>query len=167
MRTLSSFFRASPRRMPAVGAGAGVPQRPRRCGQRVSAARWRSWGQPISSSARCWRPGPTLSGAEVARALEHLQDRLPPFSEAQARAEIEQSLRQAGGGSVLHLRRAAGGRLHRPGASRPDQRQSAVRVAVKILRPACDARISPAIWKPWHCSPASANASRPRRGGCA
>jgi ubiquinone biosynthesis protein len=31
---------------------------------------------------------PDIVGAEMARSLEHLQDRLPPFSEAQARAEI-------------------------------------------------------------------------------
>src|SRR5271165_2998491 len=31
---------------------------------------------------------PDIVGVEVARALENLQDRLPPFSETQARAEI-------------------------------------------------------------------------------
>src|SRR5579871_2594237 len=31
---------------------------------------------------------PDIVGVEMAQALEHLQDRLPPFSEAQARAEI-------------------------------------------------------------------------------
>src|SRR3954469_6281704 len=31
---------------------------------------------------------PDIVGAEIAEALEHLQDRLPPFSEKEARAEI-------------------------------------------------------------------------------
>src|SRR5271165_267459 len=31
---------------------------------------------------------PDIVGAEIAGALEHLQDRLPPFSEIEARAEI-------------------------------------------------------------------------------
>src|SRR6266404_2906088 len=31
---------------------------------------------------------PDIVGAELAGALEHLQDRLPPFSETEARAEI-------------------------------------------------------------------------------
>src|SRR3982750_2172165 len=31
---------------------------------------------------------PDIVGSEIASALEHLQDRLPPFSEKEARAEI-------------------------------------------------------------------------------
>jgi len=35
---------------------------------------------------------PDIVGADVAAALEHLQDRLPPFADAQARAVVEKSL---------------------------------------------------------------------------
>src|ERR1051326_5392502 len=35
---------------------------------------------------------PDIVGADVALALEHLQDRLPPFADAAARAVIEQSV---------------------------------------------------------------------------
>ena len=53
---------------------------------RVWPRRWNGWARPISSWARCWRPGPILSARMWPRALEHLQDRLPPFPEADARA---------------------------------------------------------------------------------
>src|SRR3569833_2560547 len=37
---------------------------------------------------------PDIVGAEMASALEHLQDRLPPFTEAVARAEVTRAFNQ-------------------------------------------------------------------------
>ena len=84
-------------------------------------------GRPISSWARCWRRGPILSARIWRAALEHLQDRLPPFPEAAARAGDRTGIRQAGGSAVLRLWRAGGGGFHRPGASRHHQRQPPAR----------------------------------------
>ena len=55
---------------------------------RADAARAR----PISSSDSFSPPGPTWSASIMARDLESLQDRLPPFSQAEAEAVIATSL---------------------------------------------------------------------------
>jgi ubiquinone biosynthesis protein len=80
---------------------------------------------------------PDIVGAEVASALEHLQDRLPPFPDAAARKVIEQSL----GRPVDVLFRSFGepiaaasiAQVHRAVTS------EGAEAAVKVLRPGIDA----------------------------
>jgi ubiquinone biosynthesis protein len=78
---------------------------------------------------------PDIVGAEMASALEHLQDRLPPFSEAQARAEIGRAF----GKPVEELFSSFGAALAAASIAQVHRAQTSdtppVRVAVKILRP--------------------------------
>ena len=78
---------------------------------------------------------PDIVGSEIANALEHLQDRLPPFSEREARAEITRAFGKpvealfSGFGTALAAASIA--QVH----SAQTSDQPPVRVAVKILRP--------------------------------
>jgi len=78
---------------------------------------------------------PDIVGAEMARALEHLQDRLPPFSESQARAEIADAF----GKPVETLFSSFGAPLAAASIAQVHRAQTSddppVRVAVKVLRP--------------------------------
>jgi ubiquinone biosynthesis protein len=78
---------------------------------------------------------PDIVGAEMAQALEHLQDRLPPFSEAEARAEIARAF----GKPVEVLFSSFGAPLAAASIAQVHRAQTSdtppVRVAVKILRP--------------------------------
>ncbi len=78
---------------------------------------------------------PDIVGEEVAAALEHLQDRLPPFSEAEARAEITRAF----GKPVAALFSSFGGAVAAASIAQVHRAQTSdepsVRVAVKILRP--------------------------------
>ncbi len=78
---------------------------------------------------------PDIVGAEMAGALEHLQDRLPPFSEAQARSEIANAF----GKPVESLFSSFGAPLAAASIAQVHRAQTSdtppVRVAVKILRP--------------------------------
>jgi ubiquinone biosynthesis protein len=78
---------------------------------------------------------PDIVGVEMAQALEHLQDRLPPFSEAQARAEIGRAF----GKPVEELFSSFGAPLAAASIAQVHRAQTGetppVRVAVKILRP--------------------------------
>ena len=78
---------------------------------------------------------PDIVGVEMARALEHLQDRLPPFSEEQARAEIARAF----GKSVEALFSGFGAPLAAASIAQVHQARTSddpqVAVAVKILRP--------------------------------
>src|SRR5471030_2630596 len=78
---------------------------------------------------------PDIVGVEMARALEHLQDRLPPFSENVARAEITRAF----GKPVDALFSSFGASLAAASIAKVHRAQTSddppVRVAVKILRP--------------------------------
>jgi ubiquinone biosynthesis protein len=78
---------------------------------------------------------PDIVGVETAGALEHLQDRLPPFSEWEARAEITRAF----GKPVEALFSKFGGALAAASIAQVHRAQTSdtppVRVAVKILRP--------------------------------
>jgi ubiquinone biosynthesis protein len=78
---------------------------------------------------------PDIVGVEMARSLEHLQDRLPPFSESQARAEISNAF----GKPVETLFSSFGAPLAAASIAQVHRAQTSdsppVRVAVKILRP--------------------------------
>ena len=78
---------------------------------------------------------PDIVGAEMAAALEHLQDRLPPFSEDAARAEIARAF----GKPVEALFSSFGSALAAASIAQVHRAQTndepPVRVAVKILRP--------------------------------
>ena len=78
---------------------------------------------------------PDIVGVEMARALEHLQDRLPPFPESLARAEIERAF----GKPVAALFSSFGAPLAAASIAQVHRAQTSdnpqVAVAVKILRP--------------------------------
>lgn len=78
---------------------------------------------------------PDIVGANVASALENLQDRLPPFSEGEARAEIVRAF----GKPVEALFSSFGAALAAASIAQVHRAQTSdeppVRVAVKILRP--------------------------------
>src|SRR5450432_2120988 len=78
---------------------------------------------------------PDIVGAQLAGALEHLQDRLPPFSEIEARAEITRAF----GKPVEALFSSFGAALAAASIAQVHPAQTSdtppVRVAVKILRP--------------------------------
>ncbi|HEY8255902.1 MAG TPA: 2-polyprenylphenol 6-hydroxylase [Rhizomicrobium sp.] len=78
---------------------------------------------------------PDIVGVEMAQALEHLQDRLPPFSEAQARAEVGRAF----GKPVEEMFSSFGAPLAAASIAQVHRAQTSdtppVRVAVKILRP--------------------------------
>ncbi|HJS45248.1 MAG TPA: 2-polyprenylphenol 6-hydroxylase [Rhizomicrobium sp.] len=78
---------------------------------------------------------PDIVGAEIAGALEHLQDRLPPFSDIEARAEITRAF----GKPVEALFSSFGGALAAASIAQVHRAQTSdsppVRVAVKVLRP--------------------------------
>src|ERR1044071_1597739 len=78
---------------------------------------------------------PDIVGQEIAEALELLQDRLPPFSESEARAEIARAF----GKPVEALFSSFGGALAAASIAQVHRAQTSdtppVRVAVKILRP--------------------------------
>jgi ubiquinone biosynthesis protein len=78
---------------------------------------------------------PDIVGPEIAQALEHLQDRLPPFSEIEARSEITRAF----GKPVEALFSSFGGAMAAASIAQVHRAQTSdtppVRVAVKILRP--------------------------------
>jgi ubiquinone biosynthesis protein len=82
---------------------------------------------------------PDIVGVDVAASLEHLQDRLPPFSDAEARAQLEAAFGRpadqlfAGFGGVAAAASIA--QVHRAETNETPP----ARCAVKILRPGIEA----------------------------
>jgi ubiquinone biosynthesis protein len=78
---------------------------------------------------------PDIVGAEMATALEHLQDRLPPFPESVARAQIAKAF----GKPVEALFSSFGGALAAASIAQVHRAQTSdepgIAVAVKVLRP--------------------------------
>jgi ubiquinone biosynthesis protein len=83
---------------------------------------------------------PDIVGASVAAALEHLQDRLPPFADAQARAVVAQSLGRPLASLFSEFGPAVAAasiaQVHRARTS------EGAEVAVKVLRPGIEARFA-------------------------
>ena len=110
---------------------------------------------------------PDIVGEEMAPALEHLQDRLPPFSESEARAEIARAF----GKPVEALFSSFGAPLAAASIAQVHRAQTSDDAAGtgggENPAPQGARAISPAIWKRWPSSPAPPSASPPKRGGCA
>ena len=83
---------------------------------------------------------PDIVGASVAAALEHLQDRLPPFPDAQARTVIAQSL----GHPVASLFAELGPAVAAASIAQVHHGRTTegADVAVKVLRPGIEARFA-------------------------
>ena len=115
---------------PALAFRAGKPD----AGVRLSGALERL-GPAYIKLGQMLATRPDIVGADVAIALEHLQDRLPPFADADARAEIVRAF----GKPVEALFSSFGAALAAASIAQVHRAQTSdeppVRVAVKILRP--------------------------------
>jgi len=115
---------------PAMDFRAGRPQ----AGARLAAALERL-GPAYIKLGQMLATRPDIVGTRMALALEHLQDRLPPFPESVARAEILRAF----GKPVEVLFASFGGALAAASIAQVHRAQTTdtppVRVAVKILRP--------------------------------
>ncbi|HEY0265679.1 MAG TPA: 2-polyprenylphenol 6-hydroxylase [Rhizomicrobium sp.] len=134
MNAVSSFFRLVHAALvlapPALAFRAGKSD----AGARLSRALIRL-GPAYIKLGQMLATRPDIVGEAVARALEHLQDRLPPFPDAQARAEIGRAF----GKPVEALFSSFGAALAAASIAQVHRAQTSdtppVRVAVKILRP--------------------------------
>ncbi len=81
---------------------------------------------------------PDIVGASAAAALEHLQDRLPPFAESAARAAIADSLGQP----VETLFTQFGPAVAAASIAQVHRGRTSAEVAVKVLRPGVEARFA-------------------------
>lgn len=111
---------------------------PRGEGERLAEA-LRSLGPAYIKLGQMLSTRPDLIGIGVAEGLRHLQDRLPPFSQEQARAIVEEDLGRPLAESFAAfeseaLAAASIAQVHK--ARTPDGRT----VAVKLLRPGIEAR---------------------------
>ena len=115
---------------PALAFRAGKPD----AGVRLSGALERL-GPAYIKLGQMLATRPDIVGADVAIALEHLQDRLPPFADADARAEVVRAF----GKPVEALFSSFGAALAAASIAQVHRAQTSdeppVRVAVKILRP--------------------------------
>jgi ubiquinone biosynthesis protein len=134
MRTLASSFRLLHAACLLSGPALAFRRHRPDAGARLSRA-LEKLGPAYIKLGQMLATRPDIVGAEMARSLEHLQDRLPPFSEAQARAEIASAF----GKPVGALFSSFGASLAAASIAQVHRAQTSdnppVRVAVKILRP--------------------------------
>ena len=85
---------------------------------------------------------PDVVGVALARDLETLQDKMPPFPQADAERTVEAALGKPLAAAVRRVRPASCRRFDRAGAPRRDRDRDrhAARVAVKVLRPGIERR---------------------------
>ena len=134
MRTLASSFRLLHAACLLLGPALAFRRNRADAGARLSRA-LEKLGPAYIKLGQMLATRPDIVGGEMARALEHLQDRLPPFSESQARAEIERAfgkpVEALFSSFDAPLAAASIAQVHRAQTSDNPQ----VAVAVKILRP--------------------------------
>ncbi|HEX4270576.1 MAG TPA: 2-polyprenylphenol 6-hydroxylase [Rhizomicrobium sp.] len=134
MRSLASFFRLLHAACLLLGPALAFRRGRVDAGQRLSRA-LETLGPAYIKLGQMLATRPDIVGVEMARSLEHLQDRLPPFSESQARAEISNAF----GKPVETLFSSFGAPLAAASIAQVHRAQTSdsppVRVAVKILRP--------------------------------
>ena len=134
MGAVSSFLRLVHAARLLAGPALAFRAKKPDAGTRLSSALERL-GPPYVKLGQMLATRPDIVGAQVATALENLQDRLPPFAEATARAEIVRAFNRpvealfASFGAALAAASIA--QVHRAQTSDTPP----VRVAVKILRP--------------------------------
>ena len=135
MGAMASSLRLLQAGLAAGRAGARLPQPPAPMPARSWAGRWNGWAPPISSSARCWRRGPTLSASRWPRRWSICRTVCRLFPNPQARAEIARAF----GKPVEELFSSFGAPLAAASIAQVHRAQTSdtppVRVAVKILRP--------------------------------
>ncbi len=134
MRSLTSTFRLLHAACLLRGPALAFRRGRRDAGARLSRA-LEKLGPAYIKLGQMLATRPDIVGAEMARSLEHLQDRLPPFSESQARAEITSAF----GKPVEALFTSFGAPLAAASIAQVHRAQTSdspqVAVAVKILRP--------------------------------
>ncbi len=109
---------------------------------------------------------PDVVGVAMARELESLQDRLPPFPQSEAEAAIAAAFERPLTQTFASFGPRGRGCLDRAGASRRDRRATARQsVAVKILRPNVAARFKVDLDAFRLCG-ANGKRFRRKRGGC-
>ncbi len=109
---------------------------------------------------------PDVVGPALARDLESLQDRMPPFPQAQAEAAVEAALGKPLNELFLSFGPAVAAasiaQVHKAEIETPDGTKP---VAVKVMRPGVDLRFRP-ISPPSPSSPTAPSGCPPRRAGC-
>jgi len=134
MRSAASFFRLLHAACLLAGPAMALRHNRADAGTRLGRA-LEKLGPAYIKLGQMLATRPDIVGAEMARSLEHLQDRLPPFSEAQARTQIASAF----GKPVEALFSSFDAPLAAASIAQVHQAQTSdtppVRVAVKILRP--------------------------------
>jgi len=137
-REYAAHAPASLRVLARISVGRGRANKGRPAGERLALA-FEQMGPSAIKLGQFLATRPDLTGAEIARGLETLQDRLPPFPDATAKKIVENSLGRPletlfgeFGGPVAA---ASIAQVHRAVTSDDPPR----RVAVKVLRPGIEA----------------------------
>ncbi|MDB5734011.1 MAG: 2-polyprenylphenol 6-hydroxylase [Alphaproteobacteria bacterium] len=134
MNSVSSFFRLAYAALVLAPAAIAFRAKKPDAGIRLGDA-LKKLGPAYIKLGQMLATRPDIVGEKVATSLEHLQDRLPPFPDDQARAEIARAF----GKPVEALFSSFGAALAAASIAQVHRAQTSdeppVRVAVKILRP--------------------------------